>query len=397
MPPHLCTAPSSQNAESHFKDTKMTGIWDKAKNILDKGKEFWGHRKNIWEQGKKIWGEIEPGTPLKTSFKITSFVAIVASSLSILASLVANLDNLLDLTAIDVLEWISIDVFWWIAIVATTIATELFFVILLIVLIEHWDKRRQEQARGPVHENAFTDAIDIFGDIHQLIYSIMKESTDEETKNSIKLNEKYEHHLRSEIERIYRESDNYLQRFNAFLSSNDTKKSGSDLLDCISYIRRILKQIDKILKKQQSDQDDPEIRMQIKAKVKQVTPEKKTAKHTSTQMQLFLQINDASVYLGNLGEMDELTENVKTYYHYIETIQAEAQTEKIQKDDLFRRDDDNILSQRDELPLSACMETPKSCSWTRRLLENARKRLDELFAGPEVWDFLNNKQESKAQ
>ena len=115
---------------------------------------FQGHE-NDWIMGqsqenlgqvKKIWGEIE--SSLKISFKITSFVAIVASSLAILASFVANLDNLLDLTVSSILEWIFIDVFWWIAIVATTIATELFFVILLIVLIEHGSREEKNKLVG---------------------------------------------------------------------------------------------------------------------------------------------------------------------------------------------------------------------------------------------------------
>ena len=164
----------------------------------------------------------------------------------------------------------------------------------------------------------------------------MKESTDEWMTNSIKLNERFgEADIRKEIERIYIESDNYLQRFNAFLSSNETEKSGSDLLDCISRIRRLLKQIDKMLKKQQGNQGDHEIRMQFKVNLKHAASEKKTDKPTSIKVQLFLQINDASVYLGFLGELDELIENVKAYYHYIETIQAETQAEKIQKDELF--------------------------------------------------------------
>ena len=391
MPPHLWTAPSSQNAESHSKDTKMTGIKDKeAKNLHDKGRESRGERKNIWQQGKKIWGDRKKiwkdgkqiwdkgiEQPLKTSFKITSFVAIVASSTAILGSLVPNLDNFLDLKAIDVLEWIFIDVSWWIAIVAATIATELFFAILLIVLIDRWNTRKQEQARGPVHENAFTDAIDIFGDIHQLLCSVMKESNDEGMTNSIKLNDKYGDHLRKEIERIYIESDNYLQRFNAFLSANETGKSGSDLLDCISRIRRILKQIDKTIKKQQRDQDDTGVRIQLKAKVIQTTSGETTDEPTSKKIQLFLQIGHTNMYLGFLGELNDLTENVITYYRYIK-----------KKDAMFRRDDDNFLSLRDELPLSAGIEDPKSYTWTRRLLENARRRLDELFAGPQVWECL---------
>ena len=88
---------------------------------------------------------------------------------------------------------------------------------------------------------------------------------------------------------------------------------------------------------------------------------------------------------------------MKKYYRY--ALNTPDNKEEL-KEELIRRDDDNILSQRDGHPLAARLDARKPYSWTRRLLENARRSLDVLFAGPEVWDFLDNKpndgkQESK--
>ena len=106
-------------------------------------------------------------------------------------------------------------------------AWELGFAILIIGLIEVMAKIRQDQARGHVHGPAFSSAIDIFGDIHHLISDVMEDSIDDERKNIIKLNEKYKEsdtpwkrQLQEEVSRIYSESENYMQRFGAFLASD---------------------------------------------------------------------------------------------------------------------------------------------------------------------------------
>ena len=367
----------------------MNAIWTKVMRFRDqlKGRimSFWNRLKSrtmwYWNQLKKFVQEIP--LPLRALFIGVAFWPFVSFWISCLGPPNTCMDEGLN----DVLP---------------IIAWELGFAILIFALIEVRAKIRQDQARGHVHGPAFSSAIDIFGDIHHLISDVMEDSFDDERKNIIKLNEKYKesgtpwkHQLQEEVSRIYSESENYLQRFGAFLASDQTEDTGSKLLNTISYIRRILRQIDRILKMQDNrtpkDPDNREkdvrlgVQLQLKVKI--------SAKMEASVV--LLHIDGNKIDLGSLAELNELAASMKAYYRY--ALDTPDNKEDLNKEDLIRRDDDNILSQRDGHPLAARLDARKPYSWTRRLLENARRSLDVLFAGPEVWDFLDNKSNDAKQ
>ena len=256
---------------------------------------------------------------------------------------------------------------------ASSIFWELIFVLLIIFLIERQATRRQEIARGPVHETAFGDAITIFGDVHHLINNVLKESGDDASENLLILNDRYRNtdtpwavELRKEIHRILTESENYLQRFGGFLSSNETEDSGSNLLNTMSILRRTLHQTDRSMGKGQGNIG---VRLQVK-----LPEDRKTGV-------VRLRVNEETVELGTIGALQELVASMEGYYAYAnDHVSA----------DLLRRDDDSILSPRHEHLQKLEADAGTKLSLTRALLERALDRLEVLFAGPEVWECLSD-------
>ena len=259
---------------------------------------------------------------------------------------------------------------------AANIVWELIFVGLIIVLIDRKAQIREESARRPVHRSALKDVFSIFGYIHRLISDIVEESTSSDQSNYVVLNKykldennkeskiPWEQHLKDEIKNISIEIENYMQRYNAFLASNDTGDSGSQLLHGLSSISRILKRIDRNLERQESD---CEIKLEL----------------SFQNDVIFLIVNDLEVKLGTLQIFEDPINRVREYYKH-------AQMNAREEIPCFG-DDDITMGQRDVPDISGKLsDMRRKKSWpeipesgTGEFLEKARRRLDELLAGRE--------------
>ena len=108
---------------------------------------------------------------------------------------------------------------------------------------------------------------------------------------------------------------------------------------------------------------------------------------------VFFGINDGIIELGSFETLEALAKSMEGYYKHAKKVTEQAK--KRGEDNLFRRDDDNILSQRDESICPVGLDPGNSYSWTHRLLEKASRRLEELFAGPEIWVCLSEEEKPR--
>ena len=175
--------------------------------------------------------------------------------------------------------------------------------------------------------------------------------------------------LENKIPGIFSETENYLQRFGPFLVSNETDDTGSKLQTSFEMIRGILRDVDRILK---SNKNVNEIHLKLKISVQQID---------AKEIYVSLRINEDNISFGSLSELDGLIENMKGYYE-----------RNLNTNNLFRAENDDLLRKRTEFKFPVRLNSRQSSFWKLRLLENARTRLDEFFAGPQVWKCLKDGQ-----
>lgn len=155
--------------------------------------------------------------------------------------------------------------FWFAMFTESIIVFVTFIVVILFI------KLGEEKDRKPVYKEACDDAYHIYEEIYKLVYHIMAyrmkmemlEPYNEWLKSceSVKNDDTYEiiksfledvhikdidvdrKVLENKIDYIYSETENYLQRFGAFLTSEATGSEGSELQRYLNNIRKLFRQL----------------------------------------------------------------------------------------------------------------------------------------------------------
>ena len=140
---------------------------------------------------------------------------------------------------------------------------------------------RQKRHRAPVYKGAFEDACSIYNKVYDLVYGFMAQEgmtqkgsremlcnyyddlKEEDAAEIIRafrdtvLNRgvRIDRKLIQNIDDIYSEVENYLQRFGAFLISSETEQEGSDLLNNFNELRRFFKALKGLVESFHPDED----------------------------------------------------------------------------------------------------------------------------------------------
>ena len=173
---------------------------------------------------------------------------------------------------------------FWFAMFTESITVFVTFLVVILFI-----KMGEERDRKPIYTEAYDDARQIYDEIYKFIYHIMahrmkiemldpykewlescrsmenKIDTYEIIKSffedictkSICVNKK---NLETRIDYIYSESENYLQRFGAFLTSEATGDEGSNLQKYFNSMRRLSRKLKRSIDSQQTGEF---IRIQI--------------------------------------------------------------------------------------------------------------------------------------
>ena len=141
---------------------------------------------------------------------------------------------------------------------------------------------RQKRHRAPVYKGAFEDACSIYNKVYDLVYGFMAQEgmtqkdsremlcnyyddlkeedaaeiirafRDTVLNSGVRINRKK---LIHDIDFIYSEVENYLQRFGAFLISSETEQEGSDLLNNFNELRRVFRAFKELVESFRPDED----------------------------------------------------------------------------------------------------------------------------------------------